>query len=65
MTKAVVRFEPCMSYREAKLRAYQQRKKLWFTVWVYLAEIEPNEKNALMDEMRKVYDEVVEVPYVE
>lgn len=65
MTKAVVKFEPFMCYRRAKLRAYQQRKKLWFTTWVYLAELEPSEKITLMDEMRKVYDEVVEVPYVE
>lgn len=65
MTRAVVRFEPFMNYRRAKFRAYQLRKRLWFTTWVYLAELEPSEKNTLMDEMRKVYDEVVEVPYVE
>lgn len=65
MTRAVVRFEPFMNYRRAKFRAYQLRKRLWFTTWVYLAELEPSEKITLMDEMRKVYDEVVEVPYVE
>ncbi len=64
-TKAIVTFKPTAAFGRAKLIAYQLHKHLFFTEKEYLTKIEPDGKQALMNEMRKVYDEVVEVPYAE